>query len=319
MVDIETFAYRFLVVVGAVMCLFGTIGNLLNIYIFFKWSKSHNQRTSNSPVYLLICSIANLFVIIYPFVTRLIIDQENFQIQTNQIFLLCKFRYYCLHTFDLISLTCLCMATIDRYLISSREVRLRQLSTTRRGTKLIILFIICIHSLHSIPIAIFYNISPTGKCAIQSLVYHYYYLYVFQICLHSLLPIICLTIFGYFIFRQLKNLRIRMNRNSNIDQQMNRMLLLMSSAVILSAIPYSIEQLYYVIMYQNDEEFSPGFYLFHVIASLLFYTNPVSSFYIYYISTTNFRIHVRRLFQCKQIALHPDENQRIHTIQTRSK
>ena len=112
--------------------------------------------------------------------------------------MLCKLRYYCLHTFDLISLACLCMATFDRYLISSREVRLRQMSATKRGTKLIILLIICLIGIHSIPIGISYTASVSGQCFVNSTIYTYYYRYVFQIILHGIIPMI--FFFSIWIF-----------------------------------------------------------------------------------------------------------------------
>jgi hypothetical protein len=295
---------------GIIMYLFGTVGNILNIWVFTIWSRSpkgphkrcKDSRTSNSALYLLASSIANFFVIIYPLLTRIMFDGYHYQITQKNVFLLCKFRYYVLHTFDLISLTCICMATFDRYLVSSRKVRLRELCTRRHQTKLIILFIFSLIGLHSLPISIYFDISPTGECTILSRIYLYYYLYIIQIFLHGIIPIIFLSIFGLLTFHQLKKIKTPHHRHQggiSSDKQLSRMLLLMSLAIILSSIPYCIEQCLNVMFIEDDRLKSSYFFLYHVISHILYYTNPVSSFYIYYISTPNFRIQVKKIIFCR--------------------
>ncbi len=293
---------------GIIMYVFGSIGNTLNICVFIIWSRStktsnkysHFTRTSNSSLYLFASSISNLIVILYPLFTRIMLDGYDFHITENSVFFVCKLRYYILHTFDLISLTCICLATFDRYLITSREARLRKLSPTRKKTKFIILFIICLFGLHSIPILKYYGVSKTGYCMITSTIYSYYYLYTLQIFLHGIIPIIFLSIFGILTFKQLRIVSKRKNLHS--DKQLSHMLLLISLAIVLSSIPYCIEQSYYVLFNNNNRQQKSYFFLYHVASSILFYTNPVSSFYIYYISTRNFRIQVHRIIFCRRNA-----------------
>jgi len=296
-------ANQLMIIFGIIMCVFGTIGNILNICIFTIWSRSRKKsnksnQTNNSPLYLLASSIANLFIITYPLLTRIMFDGYQYRVTKKNVFILCKLRYYILYTFDLISLTCICLAIFDRYLISSRNVRLRELSTTKKQTIIIILFIISLIGLHSIPIAIYFDVSNTGQCVIFSIIYSYYYLYIFQISLHGIIPIIFLSIFGILTFKQLKIITQHYPyQHLNSDKQLSRMLLLMSLAIILSSIPNCIEQIYDTIIADNNHEHSSRFFLYHVISSILFYTNPVTSFYIFYISTPNFRLQVRNLCQ----------------------
>ncbi|CAF2650286.1 unnamed protein product [Rotaria sp. Silwood2] len=298
-----------MIFVGLLMYIFGSIGNILNICVFTKWCRSKKRSKysrcyskSNSSLYLLGSSISNLIVIIYPLLTRILLDGYEYHIKESNVFLLCKLRYYILHTFDLTSLTCICLATFDRYLISSREVRLRRLITTRKRTKSIILFVLFLFGLHSIPILKYNGVSKTGYCTILSTFYLYYYLYIFQIFLHGVIPIIFLSIFGLLTLKQLRIISKRKNRYGimNSDKQLSRMLLLLSLAIILSSIPYCIEQCYYVLFNENDRTQTSYFFLYHVTSSILFYTNPVSSFYIYYISTRNFRIQVHQILFSKR-------------------
>jgi hypothetical protein len=308
--QIDNISQQLMIHAGILMYVFGSIGNILNICVFTKWSiskktsnkYSHVNRTSNSSLYLLISSISNLIVIIYPLFTRIMLDGYKYHIGESRIFIFCKLRYYILHTCDLISLTCICLATFDRYLLTSRKHRLRKLSTTRNQTKLIILVLICLVGLHNIPIMKYYDVSKSGYCTIVSIVYSHYYLYTFQIFLHGIIPISFLSVFGILTFKQLKVICRRKNRYGTInsDKQISRMLLLISTAIILSSIPYCIEQSYYVLFNENNRQQTSYFFLYHVACSLLFYTHPVTSFYIYYISTPNFRIQIHNILFCRK-------------------
>jgi hypothetical protein len=329
MVPLDIVSRELMIIGGIIMVIFGTIGNILNIGVFAIWSRCprtannhhNNVRTSNSPLYLLTSSIANLIITVYSLSTRILYDGYQYAITQSNVIILCKFRYYVLHSVDLISLTCLCLATFDRYLVSSREVRLRQMSTTRRGTKCIILFVLCVIGLHSIPLAIYYNASDAGQCVIFSPGYLSYYRYAFQIFLHGIIPMIFFSLFGFLTYKQLKMIKNRQNQNQNqnqtqninIDKQLSRMLLLMAMAIVLSSIPYSVETIYYLLFTDSSQQQTSYILLFHIISSLLFYTNPVCSFYIYYISTQNFRIQVKKIIMCKK-DLNRYKNNQVNTI-----
>lgn len=310
MTQLTTISYQLMLIVGILMCIFGLIGNLLNICVFITWSatrqannslnRNHN-RTSNSPLYLLTASIANLVVVAYGLTTRILFDSYDYHVAPENVFLLCKLRFYALHTFDILSLTSVCLATFDRYLVSSRKVHLRQMSTTRNGTKLVLLCVIIGIGLHSIPIGFYFEVSASGQCFVNSYSYLQYYRYMFQIFLHGIIPIFVFSLFGFLTFHQLKNSKNRqnVNQNINVDKQLSRMLLLMSITIVLSSIPYTIENIYYLIIRNQDDQLTPFVFFFHIISSLLFYTNPVCSFYVYYISTPNFRIQVQKFLLCK--------------------
>ena len=301
---IEDIARKLMIIIGIIMFIFGSIGNLFNICVFTIWSRASRQRnpnnnggrTSNTPLYLLVSSLANLIVILYPLLTRIMFDGFDYRVKPNLVLIICSIRFYVLYTFDAISLACICMATLDRYFVSSRRARLRMLTPTQQRTKQIILLIICFFGIHSIPIIIYYQASDIGQCTIYSQTYSSYYLYVIQISLHGILPICFLSVFGILTYKQLK--MIKQQRILHVDKQFSCMLLLMSITIILSSIPYCIEQLYYNIVHDDPNQISSITFLLHVISSLLFYTNPVFSFYVYYISTPNFRRQVSKIIQC---------------------
>ncbi|UJR34190.1 hypothetical protein I4U23_021596 [Adineta vaga] len=321
--NIEFVSRQLMIILGITMFIFGFIGNILNIRVFTLWSRSRrttnnanvNNRTNNASLYLLTSSISNLIIIGYLLPTRILSDGYQYRVTQNTVLVLCKLRYYSLHTFNMISLTCVCIATLDRYLISSRDVRLRNLSTTRKGTKFIICMILLTFGLHNIPIGLYFDVSHDGKCVIYSDVYLCYYRYTVQIILHGILPIIFFSFFAFLIYRQLKSMKSRDNeqRFVIVDKQLSQMLLLVSITMIVSSISYSIESIYDLMIGIHREEESNYVFLYHIVSSLLFYGNSTCSFYIYYISTPNFRHQVRKIICYKRNSAQHRKNQ-VNTI-----
>ncbi|CAF3925775.1 unnamed protein product [Adineta steineri] len=304
MVELDVISHQLMIIVGIIMYILGFFGNILNICVFTKWSFSRktpnennaNNRTGNSSLYLLATSIANFILILYPLFVRIYVDGYQNLVTPTSAVLLCKIRYYVLQTSLVISLACICLATFDRYLITARSVRLRQLSTTRRSTQIIILSITIFSALHSIPMALYYDKSSTGDCSIVSLTYSNYYLYFVIVCLYGIFPVCFLSIFGTLTYRQLKMLKhTNQNGSLNIDKQLSRMLLFQCIALVFSYIPYCAQNIYFSKFV--DKKVAPtGFnLLFRILTIILFYVNPVMSFYIYYISTPNFRRQVKKI------------------------
>lgn len=303
-------APQLMIVCGSLMCLIGVLGNVLNICVFTLWTRAgrmssrirHSNRPSNCPLYLLVSSWSNLVVITYPLLTRIMFDGYQYQITPHTAFVFCKLRYFILHTCDLISLMCICLATFDRYLISSRNAYLRTLNTTKGQTAVLLVSLVLLIAVHSIPVVIYYDVSSKGQCYISSMMYSYYYLFMFQIVLHSFIPMIFLSVLGTLTYQQLRSLSPTVRHG---DKQLLRMLILMSIAIILSSIPYGVEQFYYMmISNQIDRSHSSQVFLYHVLSSILFYVNPVTSFYVFFISTPNFRFHVRNLIRVNQHVQH---------------
>lgn len=318
MSDLDSISRQLMIIVGILLFIFGIIGNVLSICVFTSWCRSRkpsHDRTGNSALYLLASSCANLLIVCYALTTRILFDGYSYRVDKYNVLMLCQVRYYVLHTSDLFSLTCLCLATFDRYLISSPQARRRQMSATRRDTQLILLVTLSILAVHSVPVAVYNSVSVDGACVISSVVYLVYYRYAFQILLHGIIPIVFFSLFGCLTYRQLKEMKARStaNRGTSIDKQLSRMLLLMSITIVLSTVPYSVENIYYLIFADESQQKNTYVFLAHVISSILFYTNPVGSFYVYYLSTPNFRAQVWKVLCCKRCARRIAHHQ-VHTI-----
>ena len=308
---IEDIARIFIIVAGILVYIFGLIGNTVNIYVFGVWCRprrrintvhqsshvNNGHHTSNSSLYLLVSSCANFLQIVYPVLTRIVFDGFQYPKTKDNQLGTCQLRFYVLHTSDIISLLCICMATLDRYLISSRNVRLRRLAPTRRRTKIVIFLIIFLAGSHNIPIGIYYQASALNECSISSEVYSFYYLCVIQIFLHGIFPVCFLSIFGGLTYKQLRTMqRINQRRNFNSEKQLSRMILLLCIAILLSSVPYSIQHIYFIVTGVVPRHLVSYALLLYYMALISFFTNATLSFYIFFISTPNFRKQLKKLF-----------------------
>ena len=325
MTELDQLSHQLMIIIGIPMYILGLFGNVLNICVFTAWafprrtlSESHHQtRTGNSSLYLITTSVANLVLTMYPLLVRILVDGFQYKITESSGVLLCKFRYYVLQTSLVVSLICTCLATFDRYLLTSRQARLRQLTSTRKTTKKIICLVIVLAGLHSVPIAIYYDRSVVGDCIIHSLVYSTYYLYVVIVCLYGVFPIAFLIIFGRLTYQQIRVLQEQASRHGqmNMDKQISRMLLLKLIALVCSYIPYCVQNIYFsrLVIDRGDRLLTSLPLLLRIVTIILFYVNPVASFYIFFISTPNFRHQVKELLRCRRRYQFHEQN-RVHII-----
>jgi hypothetical protein len=141
------------------------------------------------------------------------IDGHQYSSTANQAYSRCKLRYYAQHTFDLPSLTCISMTILDRCWVSSQKVYLREILPETNQTILNIFVVFLLIAFHNIPLIIYFDATTIGRYLIFSLVYSYYYLYIFQICLHDLFRIF---FFRYLLYWHWNNWKIEVKRLDQI-------------------------------------------------------------------------------------------------------
>ncbi len=122
----------------------------------------------------------------------------------------CKFRYFLVTACTLISLTCICLATIDQYFATSSNPRWRQWCTLKVAYRLTMSFAI-FWILHGIPYLIIFThvYSPiTGKtsCGIPNAVFGRYNSYGYFLILTGFLPISITIVFALMAFRNIRQL-----------------------------------------------------------------------------------------------------------------
>lgn len=91
------------------------------------------------------------------------------------------------------------------------------------------------------------------------------------------------------------------------------MLCLLCIAILISSIPYCIQNIYSIKTLEFNQKLESYKLLFYYISAILFFTNAVLSFYIFFISTPNFRKQLKKTMQCKFSTRNRANNQ-VHSI-----
>ena len=99
----------------------GVFGNCMNMLIF---SSERRYRKTPCTFYFLIESIFNNLYVIINMTSR--ISGIGYGVDSgNTSVIWCKVRQFLIVTFAVVSLYCSCLASIDQFLVTSRDIRLR--------------------------------------------------------------------------------------------------------------------------------------------------------------------------------------------------
>ncbi|CAF0793568.1 unnamed protein product [Adineta steineri] len=280
----------------------GTIGNLLNIRCL--WGNRHNPCV----FIILSASIINCIVLFYGLFTRILSVGFNLDwSSTNLIW--CKTRVAFSQAGYFMSLTCVCLASIDRFLISCRQEKYRNLSRLSFARWAIFLTII-FWLIHSLPELIYGTIvkNPyTGLtfCSVISPQAHMNYrLYISLPVYLGLLPSIMLILTGLMTYRNTNKLQITRQREI-IQKQLTKMMLIQIPIIICSTLPYVIFTEYTVfsatIIKTSNQRIIEN--IITNIVTLLFYMSFACSFFVFLISSNSFRQEAKLFFLCHRTNL----------------
>lgn len=124
---------------GLFLLIIGIIGNGINIFIFLTVG---NYRKAPCTFYFIGASITNIIYILFNFSTRIIGTYINGIDFTTVSGLWCKIRQFLLMAVSLITLTCSCLSTIDQFLVTSQNVRIRRYSNLKWAHRIVLIAII---------------------------------------------------------------------------------------------------------------------------------------------------------------------------------
>ncbi|CAF0991374.1 unnamed protein product [Adineta steineri] len=111
---------------GPILLVCGVIGCVINLIVFAQ----KNLRKSPCSIYLIAVNIGNLLNITLPILFFILAYGYDIDLTTHNLFM-CRFYYYTTYLFDILSAFYLILASIDRVLVTSSNVRTRQKSTRR--------------------------------------------------------------------------------------------------------------------------------------------------------------------------------------------
>ena len=128
MVSLTYLSDQLTVYIGLILLFFGLIGNGINIWIF---STVRNYRQTPCSFYFLIGSIFNFLYVLLNLPLRIISSINKIDLSVNSL-IWCKIQGYFICLFGVISFSCSCLAIIDQYLITSKNISFRQLSNMKK-------------------------------------------------------------------------------------------------------------------------------------------------------------------------------------------
>jgi hypothetical protein len=220
----------------------GVIGDILCVIVF---TSLHTFRNKPCSFYLTCASFVNIGQLLTGFLTRILLTGYTLNLTTESLFF-CKFRPWLVQACYLISLTCICLATIDIFLATSARPSWQQKSNLKLARRLVIITCI-IWSLHGIPFATTSDIK-NNSCAIYDINFSNYYNQFYYPILLGVLP---LTVMNTFSILSLRNIKQVSRRNlpvvrRDLDRQLTKMVLIQVAFVTIATIPFVSHYTYYV-------------------------------------------------------------------------
>lgn len=233
-------AQQFTIYVGLFLVIIGLIGNSFTVLVF---STVQNYRITPSSFYFLTIAILNIFFVPMNIISRVV--SGGYEIDLTRTSLAwCKIRLYLIANISLISFTCLCLASIDQFLITSRNVYVRNLSNIKWARRIVFITII-VSCLHSVPCLIYMDISTITQTCINTNPAFVVYISVYVLTFNCFIPIIIMAVFAYLTYRNIHLTRALAEQHA--DHQLTRMTLMQVLVVVITLIPYGINTVYNLI------------------------------------------------------------------------
>ncbi|CAF0742709.1 unnamed protein product [Adineta steineri] len=298
-------------VVLILFIILGTIGNVLNLFIFTRPTLLKSPCT----LYLLAASIDNILVIYTTLLTRLLANgfSIDITITSNAV---CKLRSYVGYVFFAVSPYFFVLACFDRYCSSSPLATYRSWSNKKVAKRLIIgaITLACILYFH---MAIFFEIqSGEGglSCNCRPGIYTIFWR-IFYLIVMCILPAFFM---GLFCILTLMNMRRQSRRirhslatgnyhRTQMDRQLLRMLFIQVSTQLLCILPTAIINLLNLFTDIDSDLFN----FFSQIFILTLYVSYSTSFYVFTMSS---RLYQNELFKIISLKKYIKNRQEIMVI-----
>ncbi|CAF0882251.1 unnamed protein product [Adineta steineri] len=231
-----------IIYLGSITLIAGIVGGFLDIVVFLSLK---TFRRSPCGFYLSVMSISNIGQMITGLLSRILTTGFNIDWTLTSLFY-CKFRLYCYQVCSLISMTCICLASIDQYFATCSRPRVQQWSNINLARRLSAIFTV-IWIIHNAPFLIYYDhiVSlTTGKvtCIITNNVFDQYTTYSITVTLGKVLPIGITLLFGFLAYRNVQQITYRtlpMVRRE-LDKQLTVMVLVQIVFGFFTITPYTI-------------------------------------------------------------------------------
>ncbi|CAF1385645.1 unnamed protein product [Adineta ricciae] len=277
---------------GSAVLFSSLFGCLMNVIIF---SSFHMYRSQPCTFYLLIAALTRFTHLLMIGIPRGIAILFNVDLTLISLEW-CKMRFYIVSTCFGLEMTFECLATIDRFLITSRKVYVRQLSNIKMAHR-VTAGLIAVWLLQNIPYLIFVNIS-SNICAIYNDFWQLYSTYVNRWVLYTAVPLIVCIVFGILAHRNMRSLK-RSRQLQKADRQLFYMIFGQIIATVLPVIPSAVFNVYSpsAISVNQAAERDSDYFAFNLL-NVLCVLCYGSTFFIFIIVSSIFRSRFKQRFSC---------------------
>lgn len=253
----------------------GIVGGFLNTIVFLSLQ---TFRQNSCAFYLLIMSIVNIGQLFTGLLSRILISGYNIDWTETSAFY-CKFRYFLLQFCTLVSLTCICLATIDQYFATSSDPQRRQWNQLKIAHRAVLITIL-IWFLHGIVYLVFftrmYSVGLRREtCLITNSIFARYHAYGYFLILTGFLPITIKVLFAILSFRNIRHtnrLGVPIVRRE-LDKQLTIMVLVQVAINALTLLPSNI----IAAIRTNDSSMSSQLQFAYTICLFIYYFTFVVS------------------------------------------
>jgi hypothetical protein len=243
MVSLYTVAQQYTIYVGFFLFVVGVFGNFMLILIF---SVERNYRTTPCTFYFLIASIHDMFLLWFNLSLRVLSVGFSFNTSRGSM-VWCKARYYLFTSWAVVTLTCQCLASIDQFLVTSKNARLRRLSTIKGAIKVTLCTIFIAYT-NTLPWVIYGDVSSITKSCIYTNSNFIRYILVFAMFPLCIIPMVVMGLFGALAYTNILNTTALSQQNAH--RQTTIMVCMQVSLVIFSGTFNAVWYGYLVVTYE---------------------------------------------------------------------
>ncbi|CAF0894917.1 unnamed protein product [Adineta steineri] len=282
------FSYAVLVLITS-----GTVGNLLNILVFIRIRVLRQMPNS---IFLLTSFVASLVQLWTTRFSTVFLNLTGVDLLKQSGFY-CEIRWLFGRMSGTITMASICLVSINRFLMTSHNVRYRQVFTTQRA-RVAVIVVVLVFFIPFTPDIVYYW---TPSCTSTGSPYGYrQFIMYFSQVFSNLVAGPVLALFGILTWRNLRGVRV-VQRN-RLEEQVNRMILAELVMVCITAIPSIITVIYPLVtasMSKSQLRVAQDGLWLNILAIPTITTYCVS-FYVFYAVSSAYRKNVRTALNCKK-------------------
>jgi uncharacterized membrane protein YeaQ/YmgE (transglycosylase-associated protein family) len=265
----------------------GTVGNLLNIFVFIRLKTL--RRMTNSV--FLIGSFTGSLILLWSsrFPTSILTITGVNPLVGSIVY--CKIRWLFGRWGLNMPFTCVCLASIDRFLITSRNASFRRFFTLKRAYILVMIFSLAYLAI-CMPDAIYYSGYSCTASATARATYKQFITY-FNLIVTNILS---MSVLGTFSILTWYNLWSGGRGGHNrLQQQVNTMMLVEFSMAFITTLPNFVYNIYSQATQSvvKSPLRTAQESLWSIVSTVLSFTIHVGTFYAYVIVSPAYRRNVR--------------------------